>query len=147
MASCDLVLTQLCHKKNNRWYSILQGQWDGYSILFSPSVFIGYLFKMEKVKQSYYGTWDEWSIYRLYGQSQTTLEVLYFNLQQNNATRLTSPGRMREFEEFMFTSGNVSDLALIGMLIISSPTPSTSTTSSSRYVLTVLAHNVTCTNV
>lgn len=51
MASSDLVLTQLCHKKNNRWYSILQGQWDGYSILFSPSVFIGYLFKMEKVKQ------------------------------------------------------------------------------------------------
>lgn len=40
---------------------------------------------------------------------------------------------------------NVSDLALIGRVRISSPTPSTSTTSASLYVFTVLAHSVTCT--
>lgn len=37
-----------------------------------------------------------------------------------------------------------SDLALIGRVLISSPTPSTSTTSASLYLLTVLAHSVTC---
>lgn len=44
----------------------------------------------------------------------------------------------------MFTSVNVSDLALIGRVMISSPTPSTSTTSASLYLPTVLEHNVTC---
>lgn len=39
----------------------------------------------------------------------------------------------------------LSDLALIGSVLISSPTPSTSTTSASLYLLTVLAHSVTCT--
>lgn len=49
--------------------------------------------------------------------------------------------------EYVWTLSMFMYLAFIGRVRISSPTPSTSTTSDSWYVLTVLEHSVTCTNI